>query len=105
MDGDMKPGTLSLGNASCYIGYSQVTKPNQRGLLREITNFEVPEEHRGKGDGTELLKDICDQADERGIVLLIKADTIRLEIFYKRHGFITLQALPDIIMVRQPVKH
>ena len=101
----MKPGTLTLGNASAYIGYSQITKPNQRGLLREITNFEVPEEHRGKGEGTELLKDICAQADEEGIILMLKADTLRLENYYTRQGFTTIQANPVILMVRQPIKY
>ena len=102
MDGNMKPGTVTLGNASLYIGYTQIVPPNKRGLAREITNFHVDAEHRGKGEGTELLNDVCSQADNEGLLLLIMADTPRLESYYKRFDFVTIQADNVILMARQP---
>lgn len=98
----MKPGTLTLGNASLHIGYSGLIPPNQRGFVREITCFNVPEEHRGKGEGTELLQDVCEQADIKGLTLIIIADTPRLQLFYARHGFMTIQDEPVILMMRKP---
>ena len=97
----MKTGTVALGNASLHIGYSQVIAPNRRGLAREITEFYVPEEHRGKGDGGELLKEVCEQADQEKLLLLIIADNERLEKFYYLHGFKTIQEKP-ILMARSP---
>jgi N-acetylglutamate synthase-like GNAT family acetyltransferase len=97
----MKIGTLELGQASLHIGYSQLM-PKQRDKIREITEFIVPEGQRGNGFGTELLKDVCAQADQLEITLLLKADTERLENYYKRFDFVTIQTGSDILMARQP---
>jgi len=97
----MKTGTLELGQASLHIGYSQIL-PKQRDKIREITEFFVHEKERGKGFGSELLKDVCEQADSKEITLLLKADTERLENYYKRFDFVTIQAGSDILMARQP---
>jgi GNAT superfamily N-acetyltransferase len=99
----MKTGTIGIGNASLHVGYSGIVPPNKRGLLREITEFFVPENQRGKGEGTILLNDVCDQADQQNLILLIKADSPRLQRFYERHGFMTVQDGCDIIMLRKPV--
>jgi len=99
----MKTGTIALGNASLHIGFSQVVKANQRGLLREITEFFVPENQRGNGEGSALLDSVCEQADDAGIFLLIKPDTARLAGFYARHGFQTLQDGENTFMVRKPM--
>lgn len=98
----MSPGTLTLGNASLHVGYSGIIEPHQRGLVREITEFFVPEEHRGNGEGTALLDDVCSQADINGLMLIIIADTPRLQSFYARHGFMTIQDEPVILMMRMP---
>ena len=99
----MKTGTVTLGNASIHIGYSGIIKANKRGLLRELSEFNVPEERRGKGEGTALLTDLCEQADLEGLVLMITADTPRLGYFYARHGFVTVQDEGAIIMARMPI--
>jgi len=98
----MKTGTITLGNASLHLGYSGIVAPNKRGLLREITDFHVPEEFRGKGEGDMLLADVCKEADDSNIILMLKADTKRLQSFYARHGFVTIQDDADILMARQP---
>ena len=97
----MKPGTITLGNASLHVGHSQIVAPNQRGHAREITEFFVPEPHRGKGEGASLLQEVCDQADQEKILLIIIADTLRLATFYAKFGFIVIQDSP-ILMVRSP---
>lgn len=98
----MKPGTIQLGNASLHISYPQIVPGNLRGFAREISEFNVPEAFRGNGEGSELLKDVCEQADEKNILLVIIADTERLMKYYERFGFIAIQATP-ILMVRTPL--
>ena len=98
----MKNGTLALGDASLHIGYSQVIEPSQRGFVREITEFFVPEPQRGKGQGTALLTDVCEQANQHKLMLIIIADNARLQSFYVRHDFITIQDEPVILMMRNP---
>jgi len=97
----MKPGTIQLGNASLHISYPQIVPGNLRGFSREITEFFVPEEFRGNGEGTELLKDVCDQADAEHILLLLIADTEKMAMYYGRFGFVAIQDKP-ILMVRSP---
>lgn len=98
----MKPGTIQLGNASLHIGYPQIIPGNLRGFAREITELFVPEEHRGKGEASELLKEVCEQADQHDILLLLIADTKRLALFYGGFGFEAIQSEPVILMVRKP---
>ena len=97
----MKTGTIQLGNASLHLGYPQIVPGNLRGFAREITEFYVPEEFRGKGEGTELLKDVCEQADEKNILLVLIADTQKLGMFYERFGFSAIQKEP-VLMIRAP---
>ena len=99
MDG-MKTGTVTLGSASLYLGYSGIVSPNKRGLLREITDFTA--KPKGTGDGSKLLESVCEQADNNNIILLLKADTPRLQAYYIKYGFITIQSKSDILMARQP---
>jgi GNAT superfamily N-acetyltransferase len=97
----MKTGTLQLGNASLHLGYPQIVPGDLRGFAREITEFYVPEEFRGKGEGTELLKDVCEQADQNKILLVLIADTLKLAMYYERFGFVAIQKEP-MLMVRSP---
>jgi predicted GNAT family N-acyltransferase len=98
----MKTGTIQLGNASIHIGYSQIAKPNQRGFLRELSEFNVPEEFRGRGEGSNLLSDVCLQADQTNTYLLLLADNQRLKDFYSRFKFNTISSKDDMLMVRVP---
>jgi len=97
----MKPGTIQLGNASLHIGYPQIVPGNLRGFAREITEFNVPEDFRGNGEGSELLKEVCEQADQHDIMLILIADTEKLAMYYGRFGFVPIQDKP-ILMVRKP---
>lgn len=100
----MKIGTIQLGKASAHIGYPQVIPPNKRGNSREITELFVPVEHRGKGAASALLNDICIQADQDEILIILMADTKQLENFYSRFNFVTIQSNSVILMARQPVR-
>lgn len=102
MSNPMKPGTVQLGSATIHIGYAGIVPPNMRGFARELTEFYVPEEHRNKGEGSELLKEVCDQADQHRILLIIMADNDRLADFYARFGFQQIQISP-ILMIRPPM--
>lgn len=97
----MKPGTIQLGNASLHIGYPQIIPGNLRGFAREITELFVPEEFRGKGEASELLKEVCNEADDKKLMLVLIADTERLALFYGRFGFEVIQKSP-ILMARSP---
>jgi len=97
----MKTGTVQLGNATIHIGYPQIIPGNLRGFARELTEFHVPEEFRGKGEGSELMKAVCEQADEHHIMLILIADTEKLAMYYERFGFMAIQKQP-ILMARCP---
>lgn len=98
----MKPGTIAIGNASLHIGYSQIIAPNKRGKVRELTDFFVPENMRGQGEGTTLIQAVCDDADNEGLMLLIIADDDRLAAFYSRFDFAPLSDDKLRLMLRMP---
>ena len=100
----MKTGTVALGNASLHLGYSGIIKPNQRGLVREITEFFVPENQRGNGEGSALLREVCEEADSKAIILILIADGVRLATYYQRFGFVIVPYNDDkpILMARKP---
>ena len=100
----MKPGTIQLGNASLHIGYPQIIPGNLRGFAREISEFNVPDAFRGKGEGSELLKEVCEEADAKGVLLILIADTQRLQLFYERFGFEVIQNEPIVLMMRKPIE-
>src|ERR1035437_6238961 len=101
----MKTGTVALGNASLHLGYSGIIKPNQRGLVREITEFFVPESQRGKGEGSALLHEVCDEADSKGVHLILIADSARLAAYYLWFGFVMIPRDDDdvMLMCRKPL--
>lgn len=58
-----------------------------------VTRINVPQQFRGKGIGTRLLKQILDDADKEGVILVLWPQasdglpTYILEEWYKRYGF------------------
>jgi hypothetical protein len=73
-----------------------------------ITRIEVGNEERGKGYATQLLNEICMDADRERIRLWLEIapdesnglDYVQLLSWYKRHGF--EQFMMEGIMVRDP---
>lgn len=109
MDG-MKPGTVELDGCSLQLSYSQIVKPNQRGLLLEITNLLTQPSKRRNNCATHLMREVCDQADQHGITLMLmpqadgndgpNSDT--LEAWYSREfDFKRLQSDSNL-MIRLP---
>ncbi|MFJ3634633.1 GNAT family N-acetyltransferase [Streptomyces sp. NPDC090112] len=59
-----------------------------------LTEIAVWEEHRGKGWASELLRQICQEADREGLTLLLSVEPgprglsyEALAAWYRRHGF------------------
>ena len=58
-----------------------------------ITRINIPAAHRGKGIGSELLRNTCKDADRLGCILKLglnpygPLDREQLEAWYKRYGF------------------
>jgi GNAT superfamily N-acetyltransferase len=101
-------GEYTHGAASLRLSYSMAMPAHMRGGIREVTNVYTLESERGKGSASALLKQVCDEADESGIVLILLPkqndatglDDLRLIAWYERNGFISIQDNP-ILMARQ----
>jgi N-acetylglutamate synthase-like GNAT family acetyltransferase len=70
--------------------------------IRELHNLFVPEADRGNGYGAQLLHDVCREADEHKLTLLLAVDADKIESmvpWYTRWGFQPIQAKP-LLMAR-----
>ena len=97
----MKTGVRRYRSASVKLGYTALVCAHMRGKLREVSHFNTPAEERGNGYGTNLMREICRDADRDRIVLMLLPDTQRLSEWYARFGFVTIQDDPDVMM-REP---
>lgn len=76
------PRSLAVLDVSYYCGKAWI-----------ITRVKVPKEHRRKGIGTELMKEICADADAAKIPLVLEVasygemDNDTLRAWYKKFGF------------------
>ncbi len=83
-----------------------LTNYYNKGLI--ITRINVPDEHRGKGIGSQLLKSCCAAADEEGVDLWLEIaptdglDFHQLELWYTRHNFNWVRGAD--LMVRRALK-
>lgn len=102
----MKPGSRSVGPASCHIKFSQVVDVTKRGLVRELTDMQTSSEWRGCGYASQLLKAVCAEADKADIMLIVRVepygetglDTQEATLWYARHGFKAIQQGPVVMM-------
>jgi GNAT superfamily N-acetyltransferase len=103
----MKTGKRTHGAASCTLRYSMLIDPANRGKVRELVGMRVEAGHRGKGQASALLKQVCEEADAAGVALLVtvkpfgksKMDKKALAVWYARNGFEPIQYDP-LVMVR-----
>ena len=67
--------------------------PNENSKNYIVTRINVMERYRGLGLGSQILKEILDDADKEGVVLFIEPSASgglsqkELEEWYERHGF------------------
>lgn len=67
-----------------------------------ITRINVPEKYRGQGFGSQLLKQITDDADKDQVILSLEIlpsgplDYDQLRDWYVRYGFYQLHSIPGI---------
>ena len=100
-------GSRTYGDSTLRLTMSKAVPKEIQPGIREITSLYTSESSRGKGKASELLRKVCKEADNVGIVLLIVPkpfddglDQDALEQFYSRHGFTKIQDEP-IMMARQ----
>jgi GNAT superfamily N-acetyltransferase len=83
------------------------TTPGIEGVL-ELVRVWTDVEARKQGFATELVKDICNDADIEGRVLMLTPKTFGrvgledLAHWYERFGFVTIQKKPVVLMARMP---
>lgn len=83
------------------------TTPGIEGVLELVRVWTDPEA-RKQGFATELVKDICNDADIEGRVLMLSPKTFGrvgledLAPWYERFGFVTIQKKPVQLMARMP---
>lgn len=74
-----------------------------------ITRINVPLEHRREGIGTELLREIIEDADREGVTLHIEVQASdgpareALLKWYEKHGFISSD-IYKYFVIREPVR-
>ncbi len=105
----MRIGKRKHEEATVEIVESQAIPEEMRANVREVLRLYVPSHHRKKGLGRALLKQVCEEADKDGTVLMLwprqygdgEMETAQLISWYKRFGFIETQSAP-VLMMRQP---
>lgn len=106
----MNPGLRTLGNATLTIGVCKALPPEMRPQTRELSGLSVPIESRRTGHATALMHDVCCEADEANITLVLFVQpfddpdlgrTQLAEWYSRRFGFMPIQADP-LLMARMP---
>jgi predicted N-acetyltransferase YhbS len=70
-------------------------------MLRELTELSTGSEEQGKGHGSALMREVCEEADKSATVLMLIADSTKLADWYSRFGFQLIQVTPRL-MLRSP---
>jgi GNAT superfamily N-acetyltransferase len=106
MDGHMKTD-WSNEHASLRLAMNPEL-PAHMERVREVVNVWSDPDHRKHGYATELLKQVTDEADVAGFVLMLQPKEFgrsnglkQLENWYERFGFVKIQSNP-VLMARAP---
>ena len=98
----MELGTREHEGASLELSQSKELPENLSAII-EVSKLQTPKLQRRKGLATDLLMQVCDEADAEGIVLMLMPDGEEwLQGFYGRFGFATIQTEPVVLMARPP---
>ena len=77
--------------------------PRHLACIIEISKLQTPKLLRRMGLATDLLLQVCDEADAEGVVLMLMPEGEDwLEQWYARFGFATIQTEPVVLMARPP---
>lgn len=99
---DELKGRRSYISATCNLVVSAALPVAMRKAVRELHDLRVPEQDRSKGYATQLLHDVCREADEHNLTLMLcVAEPMWLIAWYSRFGFQPIQAAP-VLMARMP---
>lgn len=106
----MKTGTRSVGAAKLRIRQCPALPPRLRKTTREVVSVETPRAEQGKGLATALMRKVCREADNAGLVLVLNPhpwgdnqnmNAQQLEDWYTRgFGFRVVQTTPMTLMAR-----
>ena len=92
-------GERKYGTASLHLSVSRALPKSMRQSVRELTSLYTPMDDRRKGLASLLMKKVCNEADNKHMVLLLTPDD-GLSDFYKQFGFTTIQHYPKQLMAR-----
>jgi hypothetical protein len=103
----VNPGERFYKTASCRIAIALGLPEEMHEGTREVVG--ISSDNPRKGHATALMHQVCAEADVDGIVLILMPKPFgngmtseQLEKWYGRLGFVTVQELPEKLMVRQP---
>ena len=97
-------GPRQSGSATCKLVVSIALPVKMRSQVRELTALSTPAADQRKGYASQLLHDVCKEADAQNITLFLavaEEDKQRLCAWYTRFGFQPIQAKPTL-MARMP---
>ena len=95
-------GHREYEQASCTIRMIADLPMSLRDSVRLVHDLYTTPGKTGQGEGTKLLKSVCEEADSLGITLILMPDNDKLEAWYNKHGFTRTQDNP-VIMARECV--
>jgi N-acetylglutamate synthase-like GNAT family acetyltransferase len=70
----MRYGIRKFGGASCLVSAALGVPEKMRKDIREISKLQCDPEQQGQGHATELLRDICKEADTKRMVLMLTVE-------------------------------
>ena len=103
----MTPGLREHKQASLRVAVAECLPEDMRDQTREIVSLACTNPR--KGYATTLMWTVCHEADEARITLILQPhqfgdgmDDEKLERFYSRFGFVSIQRNPVVLMARSP---
>lgn len=107
----MQVGARSLKGSSLFVKGCLALPFDMRAQTREVTRVQTAPDQQGQGHATELMRQVCDEADRAGITLVLwprpfgewqaLSQGMLADWYARAFGFAELQPEP-LMMVRSP---
>jgi len=94
-------GKREYQDSSCWVRMMADLPTSARDSVRLIHDLQTAKGMQGRGQGTQLLRKVCIEADKDGMTLILMPDTDKLEKWYTSFNFNRVQDSP-VLMVRTP---